>query len=70
MKSKKQYIAPELTVVSFRTERGYALSGSERGLFDLNFLQLDMSDESYSGYNAQGQQTWATADDSYFGSAW
>lgn len=26
METKKEYIAPELTVVSFKTERGYAAS--------------------------------------------
>ena len=31
MKSKKEYIAPQLTVVSFKTERGYA------GSIDLTF---------------------------------
>ncbi len=27
METKKEYTAPELTVVSFKTERGYAASG-------------------------------------------
>ncbi len=33
MKTKKEYIAPELTVVSFKTERGYA--SSQYATFDI-----------------------------------
>ena len=57
----KQYIAPQLTVVSFKAERGYALSGlRQENLFDLGFLQLDMESGNYDGYNAQCQQNWDT----------
>lgn len=42
MENKKQYIAPELTVVTFKAERGFALSGptgyKETGLLDMFLL--------------------------------
>lgn len=42
--TKRKYLAPELTVVSFRTECGYALSG-----LDLSELGLKFgSDELYA----------------------
>ena len=63
MKSKKQYIAPELTVVSFKAERGYALSGGiERSIFDFHLLDPD------DGYNSQSQQNWQE-EESFFGSS-
>ncbi len=37
METKKEYIAPELTVVSFKTERGYA-SSSENPLAALQIF--------------------------------
>ena len=41
MDTKKEYIAPELTVVSFKTERGYAASDSFKILGILSsFLTL------------------------------
>ena len=68
MNSKKQYMAPELTVVSFKAERGYA--SSEMRLLDVSFLSLDMEEGSFNGYNSQGQQSWSTDDEGYFGSRW
>lgn len=35
METKKEYIAPELTVVSFKTERGYAASNNPLAAFKL-----------------------------------
>lgn len=35
MEIKKEYIAPELTVVSFKTERGYAASNNPLAAFKL-----------------------------------
>jgi hypothetical protein len=65
MKSKRQYIAPELTVVSFRTERGYALSGApDRSIFDFSLFEPE------EGYNSQSQQNWYEEDESFFGSGW
>ena len=50
MDHKKQYIAPQLTVVKFKTERGYALS-SKLGLFH----EQQIYDEFY---NSQNQENW------------
>ena len=38
METKKEYIAPELTVVTFKTERGYAASNPLAALGLLNQL--------------------------------
>lgn len=62
MNSKKQYLAPELTVVSFKTERGYALSGGDKGLFDFSRLEYE------EGFNSQSQQDWHE-ESSFFGSS-
>lgn len=45
-KEKKGYLAPRLTVVCFKTERGYALS----------FESLTLWDEADLTYYADGQQ--------------
>lgn len=47
---KKQYVAPELTVVTFKTERGYALSGA---LESLSFWETGDADqmEDYSEHS-------------------
>ena len=55
---KKEYTAPALTVVTFKAEKGYALSGL--GLFD-GFL-LDNDD-------SQSQDHWQD-DNTYLGSSW
>lgn len=39
---KKQYVAPELTVVTFKTERGYVLSGA---LDNLSFWESGDADQ-------------------------
>ena len=39
---KKQYVAPKLTVVTFKTERGYVLSGA---LESLSFWENGDSDQ-------------------------
>ena len=38
MNTKKQYIAPTLTVVTFKTERGFAQSGLSATKFSLNTI--------------------------------
>lgn len=59
MKKKQEYLAPALTVVSFSTERGYAISAAildtDRQLFefnssDPNVTQYD-NDDSWAGYS-------------------
>ena len=54
---KKEYTAPELTVVTFKTEHGYAASG-----LGLNY------EFTYEPCN-ESQETW-TNDDSYFDRSW
>lgn len=64
---KKEYIAPTLTAVSFRVERGYALSGGfgpQNAFLGLIGMQADMD----AGYNEQGQENWHESD--YFGNDW
>ena len=55
MKGKKQYIAPELTVVEFKAERGYASS-------TLNLKLIS----AIVGINAFSQEIW-TIDNNTFG---
>ncbi len=65
--SKQEYIAPELTVVTFKVEQGFQASGQslmqQLDLFNFNVLSED-------DYNSYGHENWTTADDSYFGSGW
>ena len=50
-------------MVSFKAERGYALSGGiERSIFDFHLLDPD------DGYNSQSQQNWQE-EESFFGSS-
>jgi len=62
--NKKEYIAPTLTVVTFKTERGYAASGYGPDHAFLGLLSLEFEND----YNAQGQENWNES--SAFGSAW
>lgn len=56
---KKQYTAPELTVVTFKTERGYAVSTPVfDGLFGLGA----------SNAGGGGQEVWE--EDTYEGTGW
>lgn len=66
MDTKKEYIAPKLTVVSFKMEQGYAVS-------DVRLFQdYILFNEDYDAkYNTQSQEIWLpTNDDEYFGSVW
>ena len=59
--TKRKYLAPELTVVSFRTECGYALSGLDLSELGLKFSSDNGSDnvESRSdGGNWGGDGGW------------
>lgn len=53
---KKEYIAPQLTVVEFRMEQGYASS----------LLRLTLEQNAF--FNDQGQENWVEEDNSLFGS--
>lgn len=50
---KKPYVAPELTTVSFKTERGYANSTL---IFTLGVLAS--SQNGIQDYELQSEQTW------------
>lgn len=61
MDTKKEYLAPELTVVSFKTERGYAASNQP--------LSQLVEALSYA-FNAFGIQTWEDEIDVESSSEW
>ncbi len=56
---KKEYIAPALTVVTFRQERGYALSGESQGTPRTGFLELMLMDNND---NYRETETFSTHD--------
>ena len=56
---KKQYIAPLLTVVSFRVEKGYAESGVLSTTMNL-FHEVELPNDYY---NAQNQENWTEYND-------
>ena len=61
MKTKKQYIAPELTVVSFKSEKGYAIS-----LTTINIIPSKIT-----GYNNNGIGELQVGDQNgFFGGGW
>lgn len=58
---KKQYIAPQVTVVSFKMEHGYVLSGTPTGYSSttsLDFFTLTSEED----YNSQAQENWSEYD--------
>ncbi len=64
MNDKKQYIAPQLTVVTFKTERGYVASGTPvtgfLELFDRETAEAQ-TQESWSEHG-----TWDNSGDNFF----
>lgn len=64
--NKKQYIAPELTVVSFHVEHGFIMSNIPQNSFRMFFMNGIPQD----GYNAQGQQEWMDDQSNIFGNSW
>jgi len=64
MNTKKEYIAPTLTAVTFKAEQGYASSGF-RLFQDLMFFEQDYDPD----YNTQAQENWHD-DGGAFGSGW
>ena len=54
METKKQYIAPALTVVTFKVEQGYATSTGLQSTSKLDLFTLAYEDD----YNAQAQENW------------
>ena len=67
MKTKKDYIAPQLTVVSFKIEQGFAQSGGV-SLRLFQDISLDYAiDDNYNDYN---QENWHQGSSNIFGSSW
>lgn len=65
---KKQYSAPELTVVSFRIEQGFGISDNK-----FHMILPGEITEGGNTYNNQGQQNWAaeqTPGGNIFGDTW
>ena len=65
---KKTYIAPALTVVTFRAERGYSLSGTPEGTPRDGFLELMfMDNDNYQETETFSQHsTWTQENSSSF----
>lgn len=59
MEQTRQYIAPALTVVEFKVERGFAESSEMAKAFNLFSL-------SQEGYNDNGQQEWDESEGNLF----
>ena len=69
MKTRRQYITPKLTVVSFKTEHGYALSGETLGNPLDGFIELMMPEEGNSYHETEtfNQRTgWGRSDNSFW----
>lgn len=58
---RKKYITPTLTVVAFKAEQGFAVSGNA----ETRFLDLSIF-ESTEDYNDQAQQNWQEESGSLF----
>lgn len=58
--TKRTYLTPQLTVVQFRTERGYAISSAVLGA-DFDLFEFGSSDPNVTQYNE---------DDSWAGYSW
>lgn len=65
MNTKKEYVAPTLTVVTFKVEQGFAASTEFRLFQDFQLFYEDYDDD----YNNQAQENW-TEQDNYFGNGW
>jgi hypothetical protein len=63
MKDKKEYIAPKLTVGTFKAECGYALSNSQQAIIIPSGLLGGLMPIS------TGQELWATNTEA-FGTGW
>lgn len=66
MNTKKEYVAPTLTVVTFKVEQGFAASTEFR-----LFQDFQLFNEDYNNYyNNQAQENWEEPDNNYFGTIW
>lgn len=66
MNTKKEYVAPTLTVVTFKVEQGFTASTEFRLFQDFQLFNEDYE----SRYNDQAQENWTTDQNNYFGSGW
>ena len=66
METKKTYIAPQLTVVSFKAEQGYSLSAVSSMLL-FQDANLDAINDDYNDNN---QENWNPGSSNIFGSSW
>lgn len=69
-KREKEYEAPRLTVVTFKTERGYAVSGQLSSVFGLGNSYSNSGDNAwddsdpsgggnrFSGWTDNGESAW------------
>jgi len=58
METKKEYMAPELTVVTFKTEKGYAASGDQLKLVNDDFMML---------FDNESPETWSNDNTTFMG---
>lgn len=65
---KRTYIAPDLTVVSFKIEQGFTVSDISTS--SMRLFQDARFDEIDNGYNASGQQNWSQEGNHFFGNGW
>ena len=59
--NKKEYTAPTLTVVEFKAERGYAVSGP---------LGMVVPTQLLGTFNAQGIENWDVNEANLIGDTW
>ncbi len=57
MKTKEEYKAPELTVVSFKVEQGFTASGP---LFDLRLWEMGIGEDDVEDYSVH--DSWHQSD--------
>ena len=69
MKTNKQYTAPALTVVTFKTERGYATSGTQPASNGLEIFKVITNMLEPNVEVASTQEDWTT-DESTFAGNW
>ena len=60
--NKRQYIAPALTVVTFKVEQGFATSTGFQSTQFLDMFLLQQEEE----YNDQAQENWHEGGDNLF----
>ncbi len=66
METKKTYIAPQLTVVSFKAEQGYSLSA----VSSMRLFQDASLDAINDDYNSSNQENWYQDSKNIFGNEW